>query len=127
MDPFDQLMDPDDLVTAAEVARLLDLSGPRAVSVYRAKLPTFPSPRIEKGGCVLWDRRIIEAWGRTNPGRLRLSAYEVHLDRLEHNVEYRAGYDAAKAGHPTSICPHPRLPATDLLIDWYDGWRSGQF
>lgn len=57
-------LDADDLLDAADVAELLGLSSPRAVSVYRGRYVDFPKPFIEKasGKCVLWLRSDVEAW-----------------------------------------------------------------
>ena len=57
-------MTPDDLLDAAEVAALLELSSPRSVSTYRARYADFPAPFIEKpsGKCVLWLRQDVERW-----------------------------------------------------------------
>ncbi|MFN6120408.1 MAG: helix-turn-helix transcriptional regulator [Actinomycetes bacterium] len=54
-------IDPDDLISPEEVAKLIGLSNPRGVSVYR-KRPGFPTPVIEKGRCVLWLRADVEKW-----------------------------------------------------------------
>jgi len=57
-------IDPDDLVSPAEVAPIIGLTNPTGVSVYRKRYPEFPTPVIEKGKCVLWLRADIEAWAR---------------------------------------------------------------
>jgi predicted DNA-binding transcriptional regulator AlpA len=54
----------EDLIDASEVAEILGLSSPRAVSVYRRRYESFPAPFVAKasGQCVLWLRADIEAW-----------------------------------------------------------------
>lgn len=55
-------IDPNDLLDSIEVAETLGLGSHRAVSVYRRRYGDFPSPVIDKGHCVLWQRCDIEAW-----------------------------------------------------------------
>jgi hypothetical protein len=57
-------IDPDDLIDAADIAEMLDLSSPRAVSVYRSRYSDFPAPFVSKasGKCVLWLRSDVERW-----------------------------------------------------------------
>jgi len=57
-------VDPDDLIDAGVVADVLGLSSRNAVSVYRARYPDFPRPRINRGTCVLWLRQEIEGWSQ---------------------------------------------------------------
>lgn len=54
-------VDPDELVSSAEVATMIGLTNPRGVSVYR-RYDGFPSPIVEKGRCLLWLRSDIERW-----------------------------------------------------------------
>ena len=60
------LVDPEDLLNAAEVAAELGLSHRTAVATYRARYATsahpFPEPAISKGTCVLWLRADVQAW-----------------------------------------------------------------
>jgi predicted DNA-binding transcriptional regulator AlpA len=55
-------IEPDDLLSAAEVAELLGLGSNRAVSVYRRRYDDFPGPVVVKGKCTLWLRGDVEAW-----------------------------------------------------------------
>ena len=57
-------IDPDDLLSADEVAELLGLASHRAVSVYRSRYDDFPSPVVVKGRCTLWARADVEEWRR---------------------------------------------------------------
>jgi hypothetical protein len=59
-----ELIDPDELVDAGDVAVLLGLASRSVVSVYRLRYPNFPPPAIERGQCRLWLRRDIEEWAR---------------------------------------------------------------
>ena len=57
-------VDPSDLIDSSEVAALLGLSSPKAVSTYRSRYADFPHPVIVKGSgkCVLWVRAHVEVW-----------------------------------------------------------------
>jgi predicted DNA-binding transcriptional regulator AlpA len=59
-------VDPDDLIDTHEIAALLGLSSPRAVSVYRSRYATFPQPLIDRGTgrCLLWLRADVETWAK---------------------------------------------------------------
>ncbi len=59
------LIDPDDLLDAAQVAELLGLASANVISVYRARYPDFPEPRIERGRCRLWLSDDVRSWSRT--------------------------------------------------------------
>lgn len=60
------MLDSDDLLDSHDVAAVLGLASPRAVSVYRGRYDDFPAPVIEKGTgrCVLWHRPDVEAWAQ---------------------------------------------------------------
>lgn len=60
------MIDPDNLIDTHDVANLLGLSSPRAVSVYRSRYDDFPTPLINRGTgrCLLWLRGDVEAWAR---------------------------------------------------------------
>lgn len=64
LDPMPDLIDPDDLLDAGEVAALLGLARRQAVSTYRQRYDDFPAPRVAKnsGKCDLWLRSDIERW-----------------------------------------------------------------
>ena len=57
-------IDPDDLIDTHDIAVLLGLSSPRAVSVYRSRYGDFPPPLVDRGTgrCLLWLRADVEAW-----------------------------------------------------------------
>jgi len=55
-------VDPADLVDRSEVAAMLGLSSPNAVSVYARRYADFPTPIIQRGRCVLWLRREVAGW-----------------------------------------------------------------
>ena len=57
-------IDPGELLEPSEVAPLIGLENPNGVSVYRRRYADFPEPVVEKGRCVLWLRRDVEAWAR---------------------------------------------------------------
>lgn len=57
-------VDVDDLIDATQVAELLGLSSPNAVSVYHRRYEDFPDPLLApaSGRCHFWDRADIQAW-----------------------------------------------------------------
>ena len=57
-------IDPDDLIGPDEVAPIIGLRNPRAVSVYRRRYDDFPTPRVARAQCVLWLRTDVEAWAK---------------------------------------------------------------
>lgn len=59
-------VDLDDLIDAAEVARMLGLSHRNSVRIYRARYADFPEPVVNLGSgrCLLWLRSEVEAWAR---------------------------------------------------------------
>lgn len=70
----------EDLVDARDVARLLGLSHPSAVSVYQHRYADMPRPIVDlgRGRPKLWLRSDIETWsaaqaasGRTRRKRTR--------------------------------------------------------
>ncbi len=54
----------EDLIDAAEVARILGLAHRNSVSTYRSRYPDFPQGRPSPGGgrTLLWSRDDIDAW-----------------------------------------------------------------
>ena len=62
------LIDPDELIGGAEAAGIIGLTNRLGVAVYRKRYSDFPAAVIERGGCVLWLRKDIEAWAK---GRVR--------------------------------------------------------
>ena len=58
-------VNPDNLINAREVARILGLSRATAVAVYRRRYDDFPEPVVRKGQCTLWVRADIIAWYRS--------------------------------------------------------------
>ena len=56
--------DPDELIDAAEVARILGLAHRNSVSTYRSRYADFPAGRPSPGGgrTLLWSRGDILAW-----------------------------------------------------------------
>jgi predicted DNA-binding transcriptional regulator AlpA len=63
-------VDPAELLDIREVADAIGLDNPNGVSVYRRRYADFPIPVVEKGRCVLWRRKDVEAWAR-NTGRIK--------------------------------------------------------
>lgn len=65
----------EDLVDARDVAEILGLSHPSAVSVYQHRYPDMPRPVIDlgRGRPKLWLRPEIEDWSteQTAKGRTR--------------------------------------------------------
>ena len=69
-----ELIDPDDLMDAGDVAVLLGLASRSVVSVYRSRYRNFPPPAIERGQCRLWLKRDIEEWARRTRRSRRASS-----------------------------------------------------
>lgn len=67
------LIDPDDLVDAGEVARIIGLSRSAEVSIYAKRYPDFPRPCYDPGSnkAKLWLRPQIQAWAATRKTRGR--------------------------------------------------------
>jgi predicted DNA-binding transcriptional regulator AlpA len=65
----EDLIKPSDLIDVREVAKIIGMNNPGGVSVYRRRYSDFPAPVVNRGRCVLWLRRDVEAWARTT-GRL---------------------------------------------------------
>lgn len=61
-------VDTDDLIDTSEAAEELGLSNPGGVSVYRRRYDDFPTPAVEKGRCVLFQRSEIRAWKQARGG-----------------------------------------------------------
>lgn len=61
-------VDPAELIDAADVAPIVGLTNPKGVHVYRRRYDDFPEPAVDKGRCVLWVRKDVEAWAATRRG-----------------------------------------------------------
>jgi len=68
-----RMVDLDDLIDAAAVARICGLSTRNSVRTYRTRYPDFPAPVIDlgEGRCLLWLRPEIERWNSSRPRRPR--------------------------------------------------------
>ena len=64
VDEVAELIDPDDLVDARQVAELLGLASENVISVYRSRYADFPEPAVERGRCRLWLRSDVLGWSR---------------------------------------------------------------
>jgi predicted DNA-binding transcriptional regulator AlpA len=64
------MIDPSTLVDPGEVADIIGLGNVRGVAVYRKRYEDFPTPIIERGRCLLWQRSEVEDWARKT-GRLK--------------------------------------------------------
>lgn len=60
----DERINPADLIDNQEVAKIIGLSNPNGVSVYRRRNPDFPEPRVQKRQTILWLRADVEAWAK---------------------------------------------------------------
>lgn len=58
------MVDLDELMDAVDVAAVLNLHSPRAVSTYQARYDDFPTPVwASRGGrCQLWLRQDVLRW-----------------------------------------------------------------
>ncbi len=63
-------VDVDDLLDASQVAEVLGLSSPSAVSVYHRRYEDFPAPVLApaSGRCQFWHRADVDAWARRRRG-----------------------------------------------------------
>lgn len=60
-------IDPDDLLSPAEVAERIGLSNPD-LSVYERRYEDFPAPTVDKGRYVrLWLRQDVDAFLKRHP------------------------------------------------------------
>ena len=68
-----RMVDLDDLIDAAEVARICGLSTRNSVRTYRTRYADFPDPVVDlgEGRCLLWLRTDVESWNRDRPRRPR--------------------------------------------------------
>lgn len=60
------MLDPSDLVGAAEASRILGLSHATSVTTYLRRYTDFPKPVIDVSSshARLWNRQDIERWHR---------------------------------------------------------------
>ena len=58
------MVDPDDLISAADVQHILRLSHPNSVTTYLNRYDDFPRPVVDlsESRIRLWLRQDIEAW-----------------------------------------------------------------
>jgi predicted DNA-binding transcriptional regulator AlpA len=65
------LVDPDDLIGAAEVQHILKLSHPSSVTTYLKRYGDFPRPVVDLSDSRirLWLRQDIEAWKAAREAR----------------------------------------------------------
>ena len=59
-----ELVDPDDLIGAAEVQHILKLSHPNSVTTYLKRYDDFPQPVVVFTKVLVWDWSEVEAWSR---------------------------------------------------------------
>ena len=64
------LVNPKDLVGAAEIAERLGVARPQMIHTWRTRDPTFPAPIAELRQAMIWNWTQVEAWARAT-GRLR--------------------------------------------------------
>jgi len=63
------LVDPDHLVGAAEIAQRLGLAHAETVHNWRRRYPEFPQPVATLKQTLIWSWPEVEAWARAT-GRL---------------------------------------------------------
>lgn len=63
------LIDPDDLVGASEIAERLGLASTSVIRDWRRRHPDFPQPILTLRLGSLWSWRAVDAWARST-GRL---------------------------------------------------------
>lgn len=62
-------VDPEKLVTTAEIAERLGLAHSETVHSWRRRQIGFPEPAVERGRTLLWNWPDVERWARAT-GRL---------------------------------------------------------
>jgi glutathione-regulated potassium-efflux system ancillary protein KefG len=64
-------IDPDELIDAADVAKILDLAQPNSVYLYQRRYPDMPRPVVDRGKnrAKLWVRGEVQAWARARRQR----------------------------------------------------------
>lgn len=64
------MVDPDDLIDAGEVARILGLSQRNSVYTYQRRHPDMPPPLVVRDGgrIQLWHRPAIKDWATLRAG-----------------------------------------------------------
>ena len=94
----------DELIDAAEVARMLGLAHRNSVSTYRSRYPDFPQGRPAPGGgrTLLWPRGEITAWHEGFSARRRVDP-DAPNPRLEELVAATARLMLNQPGTEVSI------------------------
>ncbi|MEI2700149.1 MAG: hypothetical protein V9E94_18115 [Microthrixaceae bacterium] len=66
-----RMVDPDDLIGAAEVQAILRLSHPSSVTTYLKRYPDFPRPVVDRSDSRvrLWQRQDILRWQQEREAR----------------------------------------------------------
>lgn len=66
-----RLVDVDDLIDSAEVARICGLGNRNSVRIYRERYPDFPTPVVElgEGRCLIFLRPEVDEWNGKHPRR----------------------------------------------------------
>lgn len=70
--PVAKMVDPDNLIGAAEVQAILRLSHPSSVTTYLRRYPDFPRPVVDRSDSRvrLWQRQDILRWQQAREARL---------------------------------------------------------
>ena len=65
------MVDPEDLIGAAEVQSVLGLSHPTSVTTYLKRYPDFPRPVVDQSESRirLWRRQDIIEWQRAREAK----------------------------------------------------------
>lgn len=67
--PMARLIDPSQLVGAAEIAERLGAARPQVVHTWRQRYPDFPKPVAELRQALIWDWTEVRSWA-VRTGRL---------------------------------------------------------
>ena len=91
-------MNPDATVSAADIARLVDV-GRAAVSNWRRRFDDFPQPVGGSAASPLFSLTEVESWLRNNGKAFELSTAERTWQALRSSVDdLRLGDEVARAG-----------------------------
>lgn len=97
-------IDPDDLIDAAGVAKVLGLANRTSVSVYQRRYPAMPYPVVDLGRrrTKLWSRSAVAAWAVSADLRspqaiasAELAQLGLHGEPLAQSV-FRSAYSSAR-------------------------------
>lgn len=123
-------IDPDDLIDATNVAKILGLANRTSVSVYQRRYPAMPRPVVDlgRGRTKLWSRRAVASWTLSADLRSPQAICSAELAQLGPQGEplaqsvFRSAYTSARqhalgGGSKPREVAHSRRAAYQLAFD----------